>query len=333
MSKKKRTFCPYCKKKLIRKKDGEVGRDYCSDCQAFFYDNPLPVASTILVDGRQISLVKRRFKPYPGKWCLPSGFVESGETIAEAALRELEEETGIQGRVIRLVDVDTCSNYFYGDLLFLTFEVEQIGGELNAGDDAVAVKYFPMDRIPRLAFSSNRKAVDTFIESKKDDWAIADSFNIAATDESLIDPDNKLLLSDKIIELIEKNSEQIAMIWLDDVVVNKSTPSYHDFDRESLFRRANIVMSHFGQWLDGIYKSNDVRSFYIELGRRRRIEGFELSEVISALSLIKKHVWEFAISENMWHRTIDIYKALELERRMLLFFDKATYYISIGYET
>ncbi len=57
-----------------------------------------------------------------------------------------------------------------------------------------------------------------------------------------------------------------------------------------------------------------------------------MSEVISALSMTRKHIWEFALSQQMWTKTIDIYMTLELERRMMLFFDKAAYHIVKGYE-
>ena len=96
MSKKKRKYCTYCGERIINKKEGDVMREYCPDCQLFFYDNPLPIVSTIVVKEKQVLLVKRRNPPYKGKWCLPSGFAEIGESIQDSALRDLEEETGIQ---------------------------------------------------------------------------------------------------------------------------------------------------------------------------------------------------------------------------------------------
>ncbi len=69
------------------------------------------------------------------------------------------------------------------------------------------------------------------------------------------------------------------------------------------------------------------------MGRTRKKEGFKVSEVLSALSLIKKNIWELALSQGMWEKTIDIYIVLELDRRMVLFFDKAAFYTSWGYET
>jgi hypothetical protein len=55
--------------------------------------------------------------------------------------------------------------------------------------------------------------------------------------------------------------------------------------------------------------------------------------VLSTLSLIKKHLWEFALSQGMWQKTIDIYMTLELNRRIVIFFDKAVFYTTQGYET
>ncbi len=98
MKKKKRNFCPYCSEKISKKLENEIFREYCPSCNIFFYDNPLPVVSTILEKDRNILLVKRGNKPYKGMWCLPSGFAETGETIEIAALRELEEETGVKSK-------------------------------------------------------------------------------------------------------------------------------------------------------------------------------------------------------------------------------------------
>lgn len=311
--------------------EGDTFRDFCPVCNIYFYENPLPVVSTILVKDRKVLLIRRGNDPYKGQWCLPTGFAETGESIAEAALREMEEETGVKGRVVQLHDVDSSSSYYYGDLLFLTFEVEQIGGEPMAGDDAEEVRYFPIGKIPKLAFPSNTKALQVYLESKKEYWAIVDSFVLAAEDETHLEM-RKNLLSNKLIDLIEKHSVQIARLWMRDIRSNRSTPTFHKFDPELLFHRVFLVISHFGQWLGGSYHGQDIVSYYINLGRERREEGFRLSEVISALSLIKKHIWEFALAQGMWSKTIDMYMILELEKRISLFFDRAIYYTAKGYE-
>jgi hypothetical protein len=119
---------------------------------------------------------------------------------------------------------------------------------------------------------------------------------------------------------------------MEDVKQNRSTPTYHVFDSQLLYHRVFLKISHFGQWLGGSYHGQDIVSYYMNLGRERKWEGFRLSEVISALSLLKKHIWAFAMSQGMWSRTIDIYMILELDKRTNVFFDKATYYLAKGYE-
>jgi ADP-ribose pyrophosphatase YjhB (NUDIX family) len=129
----------------------------------------------VLDDSRRVLLVKK-FPPNEGMWCLPIGFAELGETIAEAALRELLEETGITGRTVRLIDADSWKSTFYGDLLVVTFEVEKLLGLETAGDDAEEVGYFPIDQLPPLAFPSNEKAIRLCADLHREEWAIRDSF-------------------------------------------------------------------------------------------------------------------------------------------------------------
>jgi len=330
--KRKRCFCPHCGDQLTKEMEEDVLRDFCGACKTFFYENPLPVVSVILMAGREILLVKRGRRPYRGKWCLPTGFVESGESIEAAAMRELEEETGIQGKIVNLVDVDSGTNSFYGDLIFLCFEAEMSGGSLRFGGDTVAARYFPIEKIPRLAFPANNRAVQTFIRNKSDYWAIADSFSLTAASEKSAVSRKQNLLSDRLVRVIEDNAAPISRIWIEDVTSNHSTPSYHHFDRKRLFLRVHTILSQFGKWLGGGYNDQDIHDYYTDMGRERRREGFNLGEILSALSLIKKHIWEFALSRGMWQKTIDIYMALELDRRIVVFFDKASFYTARGYE-
>ncbi len=324
-------YCPHCSNKILKKDEDGTLRDWCPACGIFFYENPLPVVSAIVVKERRILLVRRGKAPYKGAWCLPTGFAETGESIENAALRELEEEAGIKGNILGLVDVDSCRNYFYGDLIFVTFEIEYLSGELCYGDDTVAVKYFPFSKLPKLAFRSNIKAVDAFIRNKADYWAIQDSFSLSLN-ETIPDKAKKNLLSDRLIEMIEHNARDIAEICVSDVQINWSTPSYHNFDGTRLFKRFYIILSQFGKWLGGGYSDNQIRIFYTKVGRERKKEGLPLADVLSTLSLIKKQVFTFTISRGMWERTINIYMSLELDRRIMLFFDKISYYITNGYE-
>ena len=144
MRKPKRIYCANCGAKITHKKIDGRQREYCTNCDTIFYDNPLPVVSAIVPNkNREILLVLRDREPYAGRWCLPSGFVELNESIQKAVLRELKEETGINGKVLRLVDTLSRYNDAYGDLIWVTFEVLKISGKLTPADDARDAKYFP----------------------------------------------------------------------------------------------------------------------------------------------------------------------------------------------
>jgi len=325
----KRIYCPYCSEKLTSKPEHDVLRDYCGHCEKFFYDNPLPVVSSIVVNDRKVLLVKRKIEPSKGEWCLPMGFAETGESIEAAALRELQEESGIFGKITDLVDVVSGYSKMYGDLIFITFEVERIGGKVSPGDDAEEAAYFSFDEMPKLPFASNTRAISAYLSTKQEYWAIVDSFSKST---GLNGAKAEDFLSDKLLRLIEKNAETIGRRWLADVKTNKSTHTYSISDEHRTYERVMKLIRQFSDWLGGTYSDQEIRDHYKALGKKRKIEGFRLSEVLSALSLIRKHIWEFALSHQVWTKTIDIYMSLELERRMVLFFDKAAFYVTKGYE-
>lgn len=111
-----------------------------------------------------------------------------------------------------------------------------------------------------------------------------------------------------------------------------TTPTYTRFDDKKSLERNKAVIRQFRNWLEGRMTNQQIREYYYRLGKERRAEGFILSELLSALSLTRKHFWEFALSQGIWNTTIDIYMALELERNMMLFFDRAAYHMAVGYE-
>lgn len=329
--KKHRQFCIYCSEGLIKKLEDNVLRDFCPSCKSYFYENPLPVVSSVLDSSRNILLVKRDRPPFKGHWCLPTGFAEAGESIEDAALRELEEETGIKGKILRLLDVDSYKSRFYGDLLFLTFVVEQTGGKLAAGDDSANAQFWPMGKTPLLAFRPNRRALAAYIKSKRDYWAILDSIEHA--DKNLVKPVvAKNALTRRLVNIIVKNKEDIIYSWIEDVASSNSTAEYHKYDRKKLFNICDRIISQIILWLGGLYDINHLKTFHIKLGRERRKEGFKLSETLSALSLIRKHIWEIGIHQDGWRKSIDLYMTFEMQRRMTIFFDLATFYLTQGYE-
>ncbi len=322
----KAKFCSQCAAPIEIRQIEDRPRMVCSKCDTIHYQNPLPVAaSVVLNENREILLVKRARRPHQGQWCLPIGFAELGETIAGAARRELKEETGIQGKPIAQLDVDSSHSDFYGDLLVVSFEMQFIDGEPIAGDDADDVGWFPLDELPLLAFSSNAKAIEACIRLHEEEWAIKDSFTkMQAGDETV-------LLSDDLVALVRDSADSVAARWVKDVQSNASAPNYARVDPKELHANAAMALSQFTEWLHNTGTDDDINEFYQQIGRSRRAMGFGHQEILSGLTLLRKHVWTWARDNGVWEKPIDVYRVLELNRRIVLFFDKALYQMALGF--
>jgi 8-oxo-dGTP diphosphatase len=146
--------------------DGRL-RPVCTACgQVAYLDPKLAVAVLIARDG-QILLGKRGpGTREPGKWSFPAGFVERGEQVECAAVREALEETGLQvalGDLLGLFSSD-------GEIVVLAvFVATIIAGEPQAGDDLTELAWFPFSDLPELAFPRDRQILDVWLDSAVSD--------------------------------------------------------------------------------------------------------------------------------------------------------------------
>lgn len=330
---KTKAFCNFCNSPLdVRFVEGK-DRQVCSACGEVYYENPLPVVAVIVAnEKREILLVKRAREPSKDMWCFPVGFAESGESIEAAAIRELKEEAGINGRIVQVVDVGSDFTTLYGELLVITYEAEKIGGHEEAGDDAAAFGYFPIAELPDLAFDSQERALTRFVELKRDTWNMSDSFERFVkgrlNEETVFTGD---LLSDELLGAIEGNAGEIIELWLADLAVNPSTAGYHSVDRKELFTKAIYIIGQLRTWLKDRRTEEELKQFYYDLGRLRRLDGVSIEELISSLSLLKKQVFRYVSSTGTWKKPVDMYRVFEMGERLVGFFDRAAYYSTVGY--
>ncbi|MFH1010626.1 MAG: NUDIX hydrolase [bacterium] len=124
--------------------------------------NPIPSVVAILEQDGKVLLVQRAVQPGKGDWCLPGGFIEAGETVSDAVIREMREETGLTCHPLEVLDVCSDLGGFYGDIVVVCYRAETVGGELKAGDDAMSLAFFPADNVPRLAFPCHRRFLEKF---------------------------------------------------------------------------------------------------------------------------------------------------------------------------
>jgi 8-oxo-dGTP diphosphatase len=145
------SHCPFCGDELGNKYEEGRERLYCSSCDRIIWRNAEPVAAVIVKKGDEVLLVKRGIEPGKGLWSLPAGFLEVDETAEEAAVRELEEETGLRVDEEDLEFVETLNMERFPDqrLLANVFKVEvgETSGELDSGTDAVDAGFFDPQKL------------------------------------------------------------------------------------------------------------------------------------------------------------------------------------------
>jgi ADP-ribose pyrophosphatase YjhB (NUDIX family) len=163
------SFCPLCGADLELRsvKATEPDRLVCIRCGFIFYQDPKVAVGTIITDDRgDILLVRRAIEPGYGKWVFPGGFVDLGEEVHAAAVREAREEAGLEVRLGRLLNV-----YSYPGRapVIIVYTATIVGGCLACDDEGLEAKFFAPDTIPwdELAFRSTTEALREFLAAPR----------------------------------------------------------------------------------------------------------------------------------------------------------------------
>jgi len=119
----------------------------------------IAVNVAVIQEGRVLLTKREDFEV----WCLPSGGVEDGESLAEAAIRETKEETGLEVKLTRLAGVYSRLGGM-PDVHAVLYEAKPIGGQLRLQpEETMEVRYFAADEIPNeIAFAHKRRIADAF---------------------------------------------------------------------------------------------------------------------------------------------------------------------------
>jgi len=160
-------FCPRCGGTLVSRelKAGEPARLCCDGCGFVFYLDPKLAACTIPLYEGGIVLLRRSIEPAKGKWVFPGGYVDRGEKLEEAAVREAREECGLDVELERLVSLHS---YRGRTPIIIVWAARAVGGELRTDEESLEVRTFEAETIPwdDLAFESTGEALRTYFAGR-----------------------------------------------------------------------------------------------------------------------------------------------------------------------
>jgi len=157
-------FCPACAGPLEARqlKAGDPSRLVCAGCGFILYLDPKVAVGTVITTAdERIVLVRRAIEPGYGLWVFPGGYVDRGEEITVAAVREAREEAGLQVRLDGLINI---YSYPGRPIIIVVYRASIVGGELQIDDESLEARLFSRAEIPwnELAFRSTREALEDY---------------------------------------------------------------------------------------------------------------------------------------------------------------------------
>jgi len=161
-------FCSSCGNSLSHKiPDGDNRLRYvCSACERIHYQNPRIIAGCLPLHEDQILLCKRSIEPRSGKWTLPAGFLENGETTEEGALREMLEEANANATIINLYTLFSLPHI---SQVYMFYRAQLTDLNFSPGHESEEVQLFSEDEIPwdELAFPVITDTLKFYLEDRK----------------------------------------------------------------------------------------------------------------------------------------------------------------------
>jgi ADP-ribose pyrophosphatase YjhB (NUDIX family) len=157
--------CGHAVSRLIPEGDSRL-RHVCPACGTVHYQNPNIVAGTLPVWNDQVLLCRRAIEPRKGYWTLPAGFMENGETLEQAAVRETEEEACARLGDLRLY---TLLDVPHINQVHVFFRAQLADLDFAAGVESLEVRLFSEKDIPwsELAFRTVARTLECWLNDRR----------------------------------------------------------------------------------------------------------------------------------------------------------------------
>ena len=143
------TYCHRCGEILVEREIAGRLRPSCESCGETVFVDPKVAVAVVASDGGRILMVKRAIDPMMGRWSLPAGYVDRGEEVEEAAVREVREETGVEVRLDSLLGVYSRQG---APVILVVYAATITAGVATPGEEAQDVGLFNVDEMPEMPF-------------------------------------------------------------------------------------------------------------------------------------------------------------------------------------
>lgn len=162
-------FCRSCGAATVYRvpDDGDTReRAVCSRCGTIHYENPLNVVGTVPHLGARVLLCRRNIEPRKGKWTLPAGFMELGETTAQGAARETVEEAGAR---FELEGLFAVLNVARVGQVHLFYTARMLGEQVDPGHETMEARLFSEAEIPwdEIAFRTVKETLEHYFADRR----------------------------------------------------------------------------------------------------------------------------------------------------------------------
>jgi hypothetical protein len=136
----------------------------------------------------------------------------------------------------------------------------------------------------------------------------------------------------KMMEVLKTDAELLSRRVVKDVLSRGETEYHRKYSENIIYERIHDIYSTLSYWLDRARPKEEIHKHFMELGKRRFEDGIPLHEVVMFLMLIKRHLWLYLLEKHFFESSYELMKSLEMNNRIVLFFDRAIFAATMGYE-
>ncbi len=151
-------YCPMCATPLVERVIDKTPRLTCPECGFILFLAPKLVAVVVVKHDGKVLLGRRNINPGMGQWSFISGYIDRGEKVEEAAIREVKEETNLDVQLEQLIGIYSSRDHPYVILAYLATIINNDVSNMSPQPEEVSeLAFFTLEEVPALAFPSDEE--------------------------------------------------------------------------------------------------------------------------------------------------------------------------------